>query len=190
MFRRTGVLFTENIVFNKQCQFGSLSDWPRLHGMLWRLESAYRFIHLILGDNIQKHYLSVHPTLLLFRWESMGLFPSGSDNKESACNAGDPGLIDPLEKGMATHSSILAWRISWTEEPGGLQSMGLQSRTWLTFIFTFPPVLILEGVILPCSPREHTAHVILYSVVYTVTWTMFNLENFDTDCKRSNWEWW
>ena len=33
------------------------------------------------------------------------------------------GLEDPLEKGMATHSSILAWRISWTEEPGGLQSM-------------------------------------------------------------------
>ena len=33
---------------------------------------------------------------------------------------------DPLEKGMATHSSILAWRIPWTEEPGGLQSMGLQ----------------------------------------------------------------
>ena len=33
---------------------------------------------------------------------------------------------DPLEKGMATHSSILAWRIPWTEEPGGLQSMELQ----------------------------------------------------------------
>ena len=33
---------------------------------------------------------------------------------------------DPLEKGMATHSSILAWRTPWTEEPGGLQSMGLQ----------------------------------------------------------------
>ena len=32
---------------------------------------------------------------------------------------------DPLEKGMATHSSILAWRISWTEEPGRLQSIGL-----------------------------------------------------------------
>jgi len=32
---------------------------------------------------------------------------------------------DPLEEGMATHSSILSWRISWTEEPGGLQSMGL-----------------------------------------------------------------
>ena len=33
---------------------------------------------------------------------------------------------DPLEKEMATHSSILAWRIPWTEEPGGLQFMGLQ----------------------------------------------------------------
>ena len=44
-------------------------------------------------------------------------FPGGSDGKESACNAGDLGLIpglgweDPLEEGMATHSSILAWRI-------------------------------------------------------------------------------
>ena len=36
------------------------------------------------------------------------------------------GQEDSLEKGMATHSSVLAWRISWTEKPGGLQSMGLQ----------------------------------------------------------------
>ena len=36
------------------------------------------------------------------------------------------GWEDPLEEGMATDSSILAWRIPWTEEPGGLQSMGLQ----------------------------------------------------------------
>ena len=36
------------------------------------------------------------------------------------------GWEDPLEEGMATYSSILAWRIPWTEEPGGLQSMGLQ----------------------------------------------------------------
>ena len=35
------------------------------------------------------------------------------------------GWEDPLEKGMATHSKFLAWRIPWTEEPGGLQSMGL-----------------------------------------------------------------
>ena len=39
------------------------------------------------------------------------------------------GWEDPLEKGMATHSSIHAWRIPWTEEPGGLQSMGSQSQT-------------------------------------------------------------
>ena len=36
------------------------------------------------------------------------------------------GWEDPMEKGMATHSSILAWRIPWTEEPGGLQPMGSQ----------------------------------------------------------------
>ena len=53
--------------------------------------------------------------------------------KNIPVNAGDvrdvgliPGLGDPLEKGMGTHSSILAWRIPWTEEPGGLQSMGSQ----------------------------------------------------------------
>ena len=54
-------------------------------------------------------------------------FPGGSEVKPSACNAGDLGLIlgweDPLEKEMATHSSILAWKIPWTEEPGGLYSM-------------------------------------------------------------------
>ena len=42
------------------------------------------------------------------------------------------GWEDPLEKGMATHYSILAWRISWTEEPGMLQSMGSQSQTRLS----------------------------------------------------------
>ena len=39
------------------------------------------------------------------------------------------GQEDPLEKNMATHSSILAWRSPWTEEPGGLQSIGSQSDT-------------------------------------------------------------
>ena len=46
---------------------------------------------------------------------------------------------DPKEKGLATHYSILAWRIPWTEEPGGLQSMGSQSKTqWSDFHFHFP----------------------------------------------------
>ena len=55
-------------------------------------------------------------------------FPGGSASKESACNAGDSGSIpgsgDPLEKGMATLSSILVWRIPWTEEPGGYSPWG------------------------------------------------------------------
>ena len=42
------------------------------------------------------------------------------------------GWEDPLEKEVATHSSILAWKIPWTEEPGGLQSMGSQSQTRLS----------------------------------------------------------
>ena len=52
------------------------------------------------------------------------------DGKISTYHEGDlvqsPAWEDPPEKGMATHSSILAWKISWTEEPGGLQPMGLQ----------------------------------------------------------------
>ena len=44
---------------------------------------------------------------------------------------------DSLEKGIATHPSILTWRIPWTEEPGGLQPMGLQSWTRATNPFTF-----------------------------------------------------
>ena len=51
-------------------------------------------------------------------------FPGGSESKEPACNAGNQvqslGQENPLEKGMVIHSSILAWRIPWTEEPGGL----------------------------------------------------------------------
>ena len=55
----------------------------------------------------------------------------------SAASAGDVGSIlgreDPLEKGAAPHSSILAWEIPWTEEPGGLQSVGSQkSQTQLS----------------------------------------------------------
>ena len=57
-------------------------------------------------------------------------FPGGSDGKASACNMEDlgsvPGLGRSPEKEMATRSSTLAWKIPWMEEPGRLQSMGLQ----------------------------------------------------------------
>ena len=61
-------------------------------------------------------------------------FPCGSDSKESTCNVGDlgsiPGLEGPLEKGKATNSSILAWRIPWTVYSVGLQRVG---HDWATF---------------------------------------------------------
>ena len=62
----------------------------------------------------------------LARWG----FPSGASGPASAGEVRDKGCEDPLEEGMATHSSILAWRIPWTEEPGGPQSLGSQSHSW------------------------------------------------------------
>ena len=74
---------------------------------------------------------------LLYRQGNRGFgFPRWLSSKESACNAGDSGLPslgrENMEEDMAIHSSILAWRIPWTEEPGGLQSMGSrESQTGL-----------------------------------------------------------
>ena len=62
-------------------------------------------------------------------------FPDGSGGKESACNAGDPGLTPRLGRSLREGNgpcSILAWRIPWTEELGGLQYMGLQSQIGLS----------------------------------------------------------
>ena len=77
-------------------------------------------------------------------------FPGGSDSKESACNAGDPGSIpgqeDPQEQEMATHSSISAWRIPWTEKPRGRprgrresDTTERLSETFFFFSAVFPP---------------------------------------------------
>ena len=83
---------------------------------------------------------AVHPFLSFFFLATPGsiCFPGGSNGKESACNADtrvqSQGLEDPLEKELATHSSILDWRIPWTEKPGRLQSMGYQrvGHNWAT----------------------------------------------------------
>ena len=60
-------------------------------------------------------------------------FPHGSDGKESSCNAADPGSMPRLGRSPGDGNDyplcILAWKIPWTEEPGELQSMGLQSQT-------------------------------------------------------------
>ena len=76
----------------------------------------------------------------------LSYFPGGLDGKESSCNVADPGWSlggeDPLEKGMVPHSSILAWRILWTEQPGGLQSMESQrvGHNWTTNILLSTPL--------------------------------------------------
>ena len=70
-------------------------------------------------------------------------FPGDTVVKYSSVNAGDkrdvgsvPGSGDSLEKEMSTHPSILAWKISWTEEPGELWSMGWHDRTTNTHMHT------------------------------------------------------
>ena len=76
----------------------------------------------------------VFPSLLkLFLANLFKPLPGGASGKKPACQCWilkqrgfDPWVGKTLEEGMANHFSILAWRISWTEEPGGLQSMGLQ----------------------------------------------------------------
>ena len=77
--------------------------------------------------------VSIFHWYLCWRMADLGVgFPGGSDGKESACKTWVSSLSkeDPLEKGMATHSSILAWRIPWT----GSQRAG---HDWATFTFTF-----------------------------------------------------
>ena len=64
---------------------------------------------------------------MIFAWTWLPLVLVVKNLLANAEDARDMSLKeDPLEEGMATHFSILAWRIPWTEEPGGLQSIGLQ----------------------------------------------------------------
>ena len=90
------------------------------------------------------------------KWVKIFDFPGGSDSKASAYNARDlgsvPGSGRSLEKEMATHSSILAWRIPWTEEPGRLQPTGLQrvGHNWATS-FHFTSLYVIRKQLDPCE---------------------------------------
>ena len=57
------------------------------------------------------------------------------------------GREEPPEEGMATHSSILTWKVPWTDEPGGLQSVGLQSQTWLSMHIASKVIIDTVGLI-------------------------------------------
>ena len=94
----------------------------------------------VVMDTFSLHIVRMyyHVQELAFKHLLRGGFPGSTAGKESTCNVGDlssiPGLGWSPEEGMATHSSILAWRIPWTEEPGGLQSMESHrvGHNWVT----------------------------------------------------------
>ena len=82
---------------------------------------------------MSRDYASVYHLLLFTATTG---FSAGSDGRESSAmwetQVRPLGEEDPLEEGMATYSSIFAWSNPWTEEPGGLRSIGSQSRTPLS----------------------------------------------------------
>ena len=86
---------------------------------------------------------------------------------------------DTLERKTATHSSILAWKIPWTEEPGGLQSMGTKSRIWLSdyhydswgfnfLVFSSSPPAILKYIYSIVLKWKLPSHVWLFVTPWTV----------------------
>ena len=109
------------------------------------------FHHIILKT------WSISPTSV----KRMG-FPSGSVVKNlpamQETQFWSLGWEDPLEEGMATHCSILAWRIQWTEEPGELQSMGSQRvrQDWVTFTF------LLQGLKASWGQGSHVMFPIIF----------------------------
>ena len=98
--------------------------------------------------------------------------------KESSCQAEVPplGQKDSLEKEVVTHSSILSWRIPWTEAPGGLQSMGLQRARWLSdwagMHVLFSSVQSLSRVWLFATPWTATLQT---SLSITNSWSLLKL---------------
>ena len=103
----------------KECITLHNVGWSQSHLQMGQYKSYLRS-HLP-GSTLKKNRVSRDKKLEV-------VFHGDPESKESACNVDTQicflGQEDPLEKRMATHSSILAWRIPWTEESGGLQCMG------------------------------------------------------------------
>ena len=104
-----------SITHTFKCSFSSSPIEHVMH--LFVLKFTTELVRLYLQDCLQELWASLVAPVV----------------KKLSANAGDsrdsgliPSLEDPLEKEMATHSVTLAWEISWTEEPGGLQSVGSQ----------------------------------------------------------------
>ena len=142
------------ILFTNLHKFKTLFYNHLKHLKLYFICTSYTLclVASVMSNSVQLHRLQ--PTRLLCPWDFPGKntgvgchfllhpilytlhdlgFPGAPEGKESACNVGDLGIIPAsgitLEKRMATHSSILAWRILWTKEPGGQWSMVSQLTT-------------------------------------------------------------
>ena len=84
-----------------------------------RLVELQRWCHQDREKLIQKH-----PAIESEDPGAASSYPRGSQPGQASCRREEVLLFHPLDKGMATHFSTLAWKIPWTEEPGGLQSRG------------------------------------------------------------------
>ena len=141
--------------------------WPKYWSLIFSISPSNDYsglisfridwFDLLAVQRTLKSHLQHHSSKASVLWHSAFFivqlshplgFPGGSEVKASACSAGDLSSISgsgrSLEKEMATHSSILAWRILWTEEPDGLQSTGrvAKSRPRLSdFTVTFESLL-------------------------------------------------
>ena len=150
-------------------------------------------VPIIIKKNIKKAggnfrrwwiYLWHRLTVVILSWAytylaggGRGGFPGGSVAKKPRAIqelqemwVRSPGQEDPLEEGMAIHSSILAWRIPWTVEPGGLQSMGSQSvgHDWshLTHIID------LQGVNYGCRAKwVHYTYIFFLNILFYYGWS-------------------
>ena len=101
------------------------------------------------------------------------------------------GREDPLEEGMATHSSILAWRMLWTEEPGRLQYMGSHRvrHYWATntFIF-FTSLLYFRGVIMGTLGKDKS-HLSVRDWGSLEFWVQFQRDQLTRSYQRHHWNW-
>ena len=122
---------TEWLTLSLYIQFSSVQSlsrvwlfatpWIAAHQASLSITNSRSSLRLTSIESVMpsSHLILCHPLLLL-------LFPGGTSGKDLLANAADKrdaGQEDPLQEGIATHSSILAWRIQWTEELGRLQSM-------------------------------------------------------------------
>ena len=118
--------------------FVTILCWMKIQWMMQNL-IIFEQTFLSIWKLVMCIYLYLMYGLPRWCWE----FPGGSEGKASACmqetQIWSLGWEAPLEKEMATHSSILAWRIPGTEEPGRLQSMGSQrvGHDWVTSLHFF-----------------------------------------------------